>query len=60
MIASFTSAIQKLEEILKKRSTPAKQIEAMNKVRETADALENEVDDELWPLPKYSEMLFAY
>ena len=32
----------------------------MNRVRAVADALEKEVDDELWPLPKYSEMLFIY
>jgi len=30
----------------------------MDEVRSHADALEAEVADELWPLPKYSEMLF--
>jgi glutamine synthetase len=30
----------------------------MNDVREAADALEKVVADDLWPLPKYSEMLF--
>lgn len=30
----------------------------MNEVRLHADALEGEVADELWPLPKYQEMLF--
>lgn len=30
----------------------------MDEVREYADALEGEVADELWPLPKYQEMLF--
>jgi len=30
----------------------------MDEVRLHADALENEVADELWPLPKYREMLF--
>jgi len=30
----------------------------MNEVRLHADALEAEVADELWPLPKYQEMLF--
>jgi len=33
-------------------------IPAMNAVRETADKLERIVADDLWPLPKYSEMLF--
>ncbi len=35
-------------------------VPAMNKVREVADWLETMVDDELWPLPKYREMLFQY
>ena len=30
----------------------------MLEVRKHADALEGLVDDELWPLPKYQEMLF--
>ena len=33
-------------------------IPAMNAVRDAADALEAEIDDELWPLPTYQEMLF--
>jgi glutamine synthetase len=33
-------------------------ISAMEDVRETADRLEKLVADDLWPLPKYSEMLF--
>jgi glutamine synthetase len=37
----------------------AKTIRAlMDEVRSHADALETEVADELWPLPKYQEMLF--
>ncbi len=32
--------------------------DAMAKVRECCDALEVSVSDELWPLPKYREMLF--
>ncbi|MBQ9726907.1 MAG: glutamine synthetase type III, partial [Kiritimatiellae bacterium] len=38
----------------------AKTLEAMAAVRETVDALEHEVDDAAWPLPKYREMLFLY
>lgn len=30
----------------------------MDQVREYADALEGEIADDLWPLPKYQEMLF--
>jgi glutamine synthetase len=35
-----------------------KQIAAMAEVREAADRLEKVVADDLWPLPKYEEMLF--
>ncbi|MGD9737355.1 MAG: glutamine synthetase type III, partial [Solirubrobacterales bacterium] len=35
-----------------------KQLATMAKVRETADKLERVVADDLWPLPKYEEMLF--
>jgi glutamine synthetase len=35
-----------------------KQIAAMSRVREAADKLEKVVADDLWPLPKYEEMLF--
>jgi glutamine synthetase len=35
-----------------------KQIAAMESVREAADKLEKVVADDLWPLPKYEEMLF--
>jgi glutamine synthetase len=30
----------------------------MGKIREIADKLEMYIDDELWPLPKYREMMF--
>jgi glutamine synthetase len=30
----------------------------MDAVRENADKLELFIDDELWPLPKYRELLF--
>jgi glutamine synthetase len=33
-------------------------IPAMEAVRSVADRLERVVADDLWPLPKYSEMLF--
>jgi len=35
-------------------------IPAIKKVREVTDELEGIIDDELWPLPKYREMLFIY
>jgi glutamine synthetase len=33
-------------------------IPAMDAAREVADRLEKVVADDLWPLPKYSEVLF--
>ncbi|MBI4229636.1 MAG: glutamine synthetase III [Planctomycetes bacterium] len=42
------------------RACRDKVLPAMDAVREAADALERIVDDELWPLPKYREMLFVY
>jgi glutamine synthetase len=35
-------------------------IPAQNRLREVADALESVVSDDLWPLPKYRELLFVY
>ncbi len=35
-------------------------LDAMSELRTTVDALELLVDDEIWPLPKYSELLFIY
>jgi glutamine synthetase len=34
------------------------QLAAMDRVREVGDKLERVVADDLWPLPKYEEMLF--
>jgi glutamine synthetase len=36
-----------------------KQLAGMAAVREVADRLEKLVADDLWPLPKYSEILFV-
>jgi glutamine synthetase len=36
-----------------------KVLPAMDAVREVADQLEGIVADDLWPLPKYQEMLFV-
>ena len=37
-----------------------KVIPAQNELREVADELETLVADDLWPLPKYRELLFQY
>jgi glutamine synthetase len=35
-------------------------LEAMSELRQTVDKLEGVIDDAVWPLPKYREMLFVY
>jgi glutamine synthetase len=37
-----------------------KVIPAQNALRDVADELETLVADDLWPLPKYRELLFQY
>ncbi|HEY4278405.1 MAG TPA: glutamine synthetase III [Conexibacter sp.] len=70
LVTEFVTAIMALEEINKKENQvdepPAtwaaflrdNVVPAMDKVREIADKLEKIVADDLWPLPKYSEVLF--
>lgn len=66
-IATLVKRVTALKGILEKAPKESEQahadyykdvaLPAMNEVRETADSLELLVDDELWPLPKYREML---
>jgi glutamine synthetase len=70
LISSFVDAIRSLEHVNLKESQPEHDIlehgkymhdvvfAAMGEVRTIADKLEALVADDLWPLPKYSEMLF--
>ncbi|MGC9219966.1 MAG: glutamine synthetase III [Solirubrobacteraceae bacterium] len=70
MIGSFLDAIRELEHANLKENHPEDDLlehahymhdtvfEAMGRVRVVADRLEKEVADDLWPLPKYSEILF--
>jgi glutamine synthetase len=70
LIAEFTDAIKTLESANEAENQPhddllahAKYmhdtvIPAMDRVRTAADRLEKVVADDLWPLPKYSEILF--
>ncbi|MEA2278831.1 MAG: glutamine synthetase [Solirubrobacteraceae bacterium] len=68
LLGEFVEAIMKLEHV---NANPGElgslefarwmhdnTIPAMEAVREVADKLERIVADDLWPLPKYSEMLF--
>lgn len=53
------SECHKIEPVDKKAKAFADQIvDTLNQARQSIDALEGLVDDQLWPLPKYSEMLF--
>ncbi len=47
-------------EVLTKELNLVAMIAKMDDVRTAVDALELEVADEKWPLPKYAELLFAY
>jgi glutamine synthetase len=70
LVGEFVAAIKALEAVNLKENQdddpPATWAEfirdnvipAMNAVREVADKLEKIVADDLWPLPKYSEVLF--
>ncbi|MBO0768899.1 MAG: glutamine synthetase III [Solirubrobacterales bacterium] len=71
LIDEFTFAITKLEEANDAENYPKSDdildeakyihetvIPAMDGVREVGDKLEQVVADDLWPLPKYSEILF--
>jgi glutamine synthetase len=70
MVSDFDAAIRALESANLEENQPqddllkhAKYIHgtvvpAMDAVREIADRLEKTVADDLWPLPKYSEILF--
>ena len=69
LIAEFTEAIKKLESANLAENQPPdleahaefmrdSVVPAMAEVRDAADRLEKVVADDLWPLPKYSEILF--
>jgi len=61
--AALGKVTAKAEEMHEETEAQAKLLtsagaERMADVRETSDALELVVSDDLWPLPKYREMLF--
>ena len=70
LIAEFTDAIKALEKANLEENQPhencartpstcaTRSFPAMADVRGAADKLEKVVADDLWPLPKYSEILF--
>lgn len=60
MLSDIVKATDVLEKEYAKPENEANTIEAMAKLRKVVDAAEGEVEDNLWPLPKYSELLFIY
>ena len=70
LIAAFVDAIAELESVNLAENQPDEDllaharymhdrvVPAMEAVRTAADRLEKVVADDLWPLPKYSEILF--
>jgi glutamine synthetase len=61
-IKNLEKAVNKAMEIEEEKKAALeychKVIPVMNRVRAAGDALETLVDDTVWPLPKYREMLF--
>jgi glutamine synthetase len=53
-------AIDVLRKAVEKRASESEVLDAMAALRKIVDRLELVVDDALWPLPKYREMLFIY
>ena len=49
----------RIEDIAQRAKVYSRDVkDMMDKVRENADDLEMFIDDEMWPLPKYRELLF--
>jgi glutamine synthetase len=59
LIDALCVASGKLEKAVSADAT-AKIIASMDELRAAVDGLEKIVDDEIWPLAKYAEMLFIY
>ncbi|MFH1054921.1 MAG: glutamine synthetase III [Candidatus Altiarchaeota archaeon] len=58
-VADMYANIEGLQKAIDKGDTKTT-LKAMTELRKVVDELEAEVDDKLWPLPKYREMLFVY
>jgi glutamine synthetase len=58
LAAAEAGAKALVQAIAKKDAAAA--LATMADLRKTVDALEGEVADDKWPLPKYREMLFVY
>ena len=59
LVSDLCAAMDALEPALGE-GEPAAIIRHQGQLRQAADQIELEVDDQLWTLPKYGEMLFLY
>ncbi len=60
LLDEAVAGADKVEKAASAKNTPLKTKDAMEKLRESVDALEALVPKEKWPLPSYAEMLFIY
>ena len=64
MIEDSLDLVQRLKQQEKKHLSPAdiknSIVPLMDKIRICSDELEGIIPDDLWPIPKYSEMLFLF
>ncbi len=60
LIEDLGNANADLEKLVVENADTQAKLAAMGDLRTIVDQLELEVDDDLWPLPKYSEILFVY
>ena len=58
LLDGITAAAAKLEKVLAKDENGVGVADALCELRKLVETLEKQVDDDLWPLPKYREMLF--
>ena len=58
LMDQLTEKMDSMQAILKDQN-PEKIAKSLESLRHAVDALEPEMDDSIWPLPKYSEMLFV-
>jgi len=59
LVSDFIKKADELENSVKKNSTQ-NIMKSMKEIRVVGDALEDVVADEIWPMPKYLELLFIY
>ncbi|MBQ0031571.1 MAG: glutamine synthetase type III, partial [bacterium] len=58
-LTATADSVARLEDAVR-NADPEAAIVEMSTLRKEVDALERQVSDEKWPLPKYREMLFVY